>query len=159
MEEEQLAPGFPTVLGHIPLQDLLRSALHSLRDISVLPPPCYLTKAFPPCCTGTSTSMCVPSLLSPLGDTWPMEILARVKGEPASDENLEHTRGCSKAQASMTRMTGPSAIPIFCTFGWCCTHLTPQIQDSGCNRSLLAGDRVCLGLQKHSPHLKLKEAE
>lgn len=116
MEEEQLASGFPTVLAHILLQDGLLSALYSLRDISVLPPPYCLTKSFPPHFTGTSTSTCMPSLLSPLGDAWPMEIPDPARGDPAFDRNLQHTRGGRKAQARSMRMTELSVL-IFCTFG------------------------------------------
>lgn len=110
MVEEQLAPGFPTVPGHIPLQDLLLSALHSLHDVSVLPSPYCLTKAFPPRFTGRSTS--TSTLLSPLRDAWPMEIPAPARGKPASDRNLEHTWGGRKAQARSMRMTGLPAVLI-----------------------------------------------
>lgn len=104
MKEEQLAPGFPTVLSHVPLQDLLLSALHSLYDIPGLPPPYCLTKTFPPGFTGTS--MCVLSLLSSLGDAWPMEIPAPGRGEPASDRKLEHAWGSRRAEDDRT-MTVP----------------------------------------------------
>lgn len=58
------------------------------------------------------------------------------------------TLGSRKAQTRSTSMAELSATLIFCIFSQCHTCLTSQIQDSMCNRSMPAGDKVCMALQK-----------
>lgn len=141
MEDEQAAaPGFPAVLGQSPLQDLFLLAIHSPQDIAVLPLPYRVTKVFPPHVTGTSTSTCLHPYCHPLRTPDPQRSLLL--------EEVRSTWGSRKAQTRSTGMAELSATLIFCIFSQCHTCLTSQIQDSMCNRSTPAGDKVCMALQK-----------
>lgn len=144
MEEEQAAPSFPTALGQSPLQDLFLSVLHSPQDIPVLPLSYHITKVFPPHVTGTSTSTCLHPCCHPLRTADPQKsLLLEEVIQPLMD-----TWESRKADARSTRMAELSATLIFCIFSQCHTCLTSQTQDSRYDRSMPAGDKVCLALQK-----------
>lgn len=144
MMELQTATGFLTVLNHIPLWDLLHSARHSLTLLltflfllhpTALPKPSHLASK--------AQSTWTPFLPSPL-DSQPTELPATA--ESVLHGNLEWQRSPHWNQKDHRTVSNT----VVC--------LTSQIQESRCRRSLLTGDKVCLALQKHSPHLKIKEA-
>lgn len=143
MKELQTAPGFLTVLNHIPPWDLLLSVCHSLTSLltflfflhpTALPKPSHLASK--------AQNTWTPFPPSPL-DSRPTELPARAESVPHGNLEQQKSPHWNHKDHRTASNTG--------------VCLTSQIQDTKCSRSLHTGDKVYLALQKHNPHLKIKE--